>query len=340
MNQQNITEAVSPSPDPVGNNCWCHSVSQLVVATFEWTIQHFALQDPGSKTLTSTSFYAKECPDMKWKLFFRNSVIYLGLNHDHLTLSKPVGWRMAIINKKGEKVLGIKKHLPTNTRTPVASDLILYQDKSDGHLVNGHLTIFCEIKTVIPKEHLSGTIACEPFSSSEGQLIDNMEALFQDRKFTDVSLVVRGRQFEAHKSILSARSPVFAAMFQHPTREKMSNQIVVQNIEPEVFHEVLRYIYTGRVPRLYHMEEPMASQLFYAADKYLLEKLKQECEKHLINQLSAENCLKLLSLADRHTAVSLKQNALDYVRRFPAEVMETDNWKKLNLFDCGNSIPL
>ena len=66
-------------------------------------------------------------------------------------------------------------------------------------------------------------------------------------QFSDVNLNIRGREFPAHKNILAARSEVFAAMFQHPTKEKLSNQIEIEDIEPEVFQELLRFIYTGRV---------------------------------------------------------------------------------------------
>lgn len=275
---------------------------------------------------------------MKWNLFYHNSEkdsgIGLSLHEDRNSfVTKSIGLTMAIINKKGDKISVIKKCVSEWTRMP-ETILVISQDqalnKSEEFLVNGHLTIYCEIQTVLTKEkvHMSGTMTYASFNNSEDQLTNDLETLFSDMKFTDVSIIVRDRQFEAHKSMLSARSPVFAAMFEHPTKEKISNQIVVHNIEADVFQEVLRYIYTGRIPSS-RMEE-VAAELFYAADKYLLEKLKQECEKHFINRLCAENCLELLSLADCHSAVSLKQTALDYVRRFPAEVVATDNRRNLN----------
>ena len=58
---------------------------------------------------------------------------------------------------------------------------------------------------------------------------------------------VRSRRFPAHKSILAARSDVFDAMFQHPLREKLTNQILREDIEPEVFQEWLRFVYTDQL---------------------------------------------------------------------------------------------
>jgi speckle-type POZ protein len=146
-------------------------------------------------------------------------------------------------------------------------------------------------------------------------------------QFSDFTLNVHGRQFQAHKCILASSSKVFEAMFKHPTKEKMTNQVVIEDIQPEVFHELLRFIYTGRLTST--TMETMAARLFAAADKYLLDQLKSECESHLRRQMSADNCLELLLLNDQiHPADDLKQTAVDFFRRYPSEVMATDGWKK------------
>jgi hypothetical protein len=75
--------------------------------------------------------------------------------------------------------------------------------------------------------------------------------------------------------------------------------------------------------------EQMAIGLMAAADKYLLDQLKIECENHLIRQMSADNCIELLLLTDRNPpADDLKQAAIDFFRRSPGEVMATDGWEK------------
>ena len=81
-----------------------------------------------------------------------------------------------------------------------------------------------------------------------------------------MTLNVGGHSFDAHKAILSSTSKVFAVMFVHETTEKLSNHVDIQDIHPDVFQEVLRFIYTGRVPL-----EKMTASLLAAADKYLLE---------------------------------------------------------------------
>lgn len=71
------------------------------------------------------------------------------------------------------------------------------------------------------------------------------------------------RQFSAHKAILAARSPVFAAMFEHGMEESRANRVQISDIEPDTLAEVLRFIYTGQVVGV----DKMAQELLAAADK-------------------------------------------------------------------------
>jgi speckle-type POZ protein len=115
------------------------------------------------------------------------------------------------------------------------------------------------------------------------------------------------------------RSPVFAAMFQHPTKEELTSKVEVEDIDPDVFQEVLRYLYTGS-PQSTAMDV-MAPGLLAAADKYLLDQLKTRCETHLIRQMSAMNCLDLLTLTTYHPAEYLKKFAIEYFRSYPSKFM-------------------
>jgi speckle-type POZ protein len=209
-------------------------------------------------------------------------------------------------------------------------------------LSDGSVTVGCEIEYITKEESVSDkgiTHCAQPASiNCTNQLVTQQERLFEDMQFSDVTLNVHGRQFEAHKCILVSSSKVFEAMFNHPTKEKMTNQVVIEDIQPEVFHELLRFIYTGRLTST--TMETMAARLFAAADKYLLDQLKSECESHLLRQMSAENCMELLLLSSDqiHPADDLKQTAVDFFRRYPREVMATEGWKKARQEHPNHSI--
>ena len=149
------------------------------------------------------------------------------------------------------------------------------------------------------------------------ELVDNFASLWENgqSKSGDVSFVFESKQtLSAHKLILSARSPVFAAMFSYAnTKEAQENQVEITDISAEVFQQLLKYIYTGRVDSQDHRRH--AEGLLAAADKYGLIKLKQYCEQCLITQLSLESALRLLPLAEMHCAIELKVKALKMIKK-------------------------
>lgn len=61
----------------------------------------------------------------------------------------------------------------------------------------------------------------------------------------------------------SARSPVFAAMFEYEMEERKHNRVEITDVDHDVFKEMLRFVYTGRASNL----EKMADDLLAAADK-------------------------------------------------------------------------
>jgi speckle-type POZ protein len=66
----------------------------------------------------------------------------------------------------------------------------------------------------------------------------------------------------------------------------------------------------------------MAPGLLAAAEKYLLEELKIHCETHLIRQMSAKNCLDLLTLTiQRSTGRNFPLNTSAVIRVSHAEII-------------------
>lgn len=131
--------------------------------------------------------------------------------------------------------------------------------------------------------NVSGQSNVVQFKVPECKLSEDLGNLFDNEKFSDVTLSVGGREFQAHKAILAgtidsigkslaypnlvclstARSPVFAAMFEHEMEERKQNRVAITDVDHEVLKEMLRFIYTGKAPNL----EKMADDLLAAADK-------------------------------------------------------------------------
>lgn len=163
------------------------------------------------------------------------------------------------------------------------------------------------------------------FKVPECRLPDDLGRLFENHRFSDVTLSVNGKEFLAHKAILAARSPVFAAMFEHNLEESKHNRVEITDMEPDVLGEMLRFIYTGKSSNL----EKMPDELLAAADKYDLERLKVMCEEALCTNLSIDTAADTLILADMHSATQLKAHAIDFINTHATDVMETPGWKNM-----------
>jgi len=156
-------------------------------------------------------------------------------------------------------------------------------------------------------------------------LSQDLEQLFINRSGTDICFVVDGKEIKAHKLLLSARSPVFAAMLESGMKETVENRVKIDDIAPDIFEALLRSIYTDRVD----LTKIDPKDLLAAANKYLLSLLKIQCQRFLASKLSTINCVELLALADLHNAMHLKKSAVNFIRLHITDIMQTEGWKDL-----------
>lgn len=115
-------------------------------------------------------------------------------------------------------------------------------------------------------------------------------------------------------------------MFEHNLQESATNIVTLSDITPEVFKELLTYIYTGRAPNIL----ACAGSLLNPAEKYQLHRLKALCERQMSYGLKVENAAESLVLAHTYGADRLKKNALMYVVKHRSEVRETKDWEKVH----------
>ncbi|CBY21313.1 unnamed protein product [Oikopleura dioica] len=81
--------------------------------------------------------------------------------------------------------------------------------------------------------------------------LDILRRLRQQRSqgiLCDVWIRYPNRQFQAHKAFLSAASPVLAERLELDSVQKNISEIEVQEIKPQIFQQVIDYIYSGEIP--------------------------------------------------------------------------------------------
>ncbi|KAL1785211.1 speckle-type POZ protein isoform X2 [Sigmodon hispidus] len=205
----------------------------------------------------------------------------------------------------------------------ILQDLLLSHTRNS--LSDDSLTLLCKVSIVQDYLNISDQNRKPSIQVPRCTLADDFGELWENSSFTDCCLVVAGQEFQAHKVILAARSPVFKAMFEHDMEESRKNRVVIYDLEPQVFRAMMNFIYPGKVPNLHSMTDAV----LYAADKYCLEVLKVMCEDALCRDLSVEKVAHTLFLADLHSAGHLKTKTLDFIAAHASEVFETSSWKTM-----------
>jgi hypothetical protein len=135
-------------------------------------------------------------------------------------------------------------------------------------------------------------------------------SLFNDKVLSDFTIEVKGKQFAVHKTVLAARSSVFRDMFCNVGNdEKSDDKIVLQNIEREVFEEMLTFIYTGKAPNV----KKYANELLIAADFYDIRDLRTICGQILFKEITDKNVMKALEFAQNFGLQELEMRAIKFI---------------------------
>ncbi|KAJ8680832.1 hypothetical protein QAD02_016619 [Eretmocerus hayati] len=154
------------------------------------------------------------------------------------------------------------------------------------------------------------------------------EHLFESGKYSDITFVINKQKLQMHKSILSTRSVVLAAMFDNNFKEKVCNTVHIEDQSFEVMREFFRYVYCAKVNDI----ENYMVGLLMTANKYEVEGLKLLCEQSLIKSLKIENAVEFFDLAHRYRAKNLKSHCLKFI------VSNAKTIVKLSTFDI-NQLP-
>lgn len=145
----------------------------------------------------------------------------------------------------------------------------------------------------------------------------DLASLLQMGNGTDTKLIADDEEFNAHKIILEARSPVFRALLNSPMREGCEGVVCIQNIKAPILQALLHFIYTDSFPELGQengsMDAAFAQHLLEAADRYELVRLRRICERKLCQTVDVDTVATTLTLAEQNHAEVMDINAYPIV---------------------------
>lgn len=154
-----------------------------------------------------------------------------------------------------------------------------------------------------------------------------MNNLRKQGTLCDVSLVVQGKHFPAHRVVLAAASHFFSLMFTTSMMESKSHEVELRSAEPEIIELLVEFVYTARIS----VNSSNVQSLLDAANQYQIEPVKKMCVDFLKGQIDATNCLGISSLAECLDCPELKTAADDFIHLHFTEVYKLDEFLQLDV---------
>ena len=142
-------------------------------------------------------------------------------------------------------------------------------------------------------------------------------------KYSDVSFLVDGHTFHAHKVVLDYRARALLQL----ADASCGGPIEIPGVCPEIFQTFIDFVYMGDIPEVC-ADLGTALSLLEASDRFECTDLKLEVEAQIVEHfLDKSNAAKLHLFADSHTCALLTEASTELIQRHGAEIMNSPDWK-------------
>eukprot|EP01108_Squamamoeba_japonica_P009134 TRINITY_DN840_c0_g1_i2.p1 TRINITY_DN840_c0_g1~~TRINITY_DN840_c0_g1_i2.p1 ORF type:complete len:266 (-),score=46.49 TRINITY_DN840_c0_g1_i2:51-848(-) len=129
-----------------------------------------------------------------------------------------------------------------------------------------------------------------------------------------------------HKAILSARCPVFKAMFSNQFSENTAEKVTLREIGWRELQCMVEWCYTDNCD----IDQEIALSLFAIADRFRLSRLQRQCERIILDNLDCENVCGVLECAERMGAAQLRGIAFRWILHHFGDVLQSAGFIELD----------
>ena len=147
-----------------------------------------------------------------------------------------------------------------------------------------------------------------PEPNMKSTLVQDMKQLVNKELLSDITFLVEGQKIYGHK-LLCLRCPYFNNMFTGEYMESKAPELVIEGLRVEIFLQFLEYLYSDSVD----IQLGAAMELFEAADRFGMDRLKKQCEYVMYGAISIDTASEILLAADLHSAEGLRDRCLRFV---------------------------
>ncbi|CAG7732507.1 unnamed protein product [Allacma fusca] len=199
---------------------------------------------------------------------------------------------------------------------------------SENNLLSGkkrRLDLKLEVKKPVRRNNED-----QSWQESKPQVKDRLSYLVNSERLSDVTFLVGPTEtpVHGHKTILSAGSPYFENLF-HGPMASTERKIKIPDLEPEVFLEFLKYLYTDEFD--VGMDDVDALLMLKPAKVFIVPHLACKCTDLLITKLSPENVFLIYNRAIVFDEPQLAQVCLRFIDRQIDKVILAEEFLDIDL---------
>ncbi|XP_010288509.1 PREDICTED: kelch repeat and BTB domain-containing protein 12 [Phaethon lepturus] len=147
-------------------------------------------------------------------------------------------------------------------------------------------------------------------------LLEQVKRMKESAEIIDVVLVAEGEKFPCHKVVLAAFSPYFRAMFTCGLVECTQREVVLYDISAESVAVILNYMYSADLPLTNQNVQTVALAAYFMQ----MEDVFSVCQKYMMDNMDASNCVGIYYFANHIGAEELSDQARIYLYQHFAEV--------------------
>ena len=142
----------------------------------------------------------------------------------------------------------------------------------------------------------------------DSTIIADLKRFVNNELLSDITFVVENRRVYAHK-LLCLRCPYFYNMLTGEYMESRASELLVEDVRYDIFLLLLEFLYSDRVD----VTLDVAMELFQAADRFGVDRLKKRCEEVMQRAISIDTAAHILLAADVHNAEVLRERCMRYI---------------------------
>uniref|UniRef100_A0A672KK34 Ankyrin repeat and BTB/POZ domain-containing protein BTBD11-A-like n=1 Tax=Sinocyclocheilus grahami TaxID=75366 RepID=A0A672KK34_SINGR len=148
-----------------------------------------------------------------------------------------------------------------------------------------------------------------------------------NKEMSDVTFLVEGKPFYAHKVLLFTASPRFKSLLSNrPAAENTC--IEISHVKYNIFQLVMQYLYCGGSDSL-HIRNTEVMELLSAAKFFQLEALQRHCEIICSKNITTDTCVDIYKHAKFLGALELAAFIEGYFLKNMVLLIELENFKQL-----------